>query len=240
MQERIQKIISASGLMSRRAAEKLISEGKVLVNGVSAGLGDKADPVSDTITVDGKLISSVGPEKCYVMLNKPKGYITSVKDEQGRRTVMELISDVPERVYPVGRLDMYSEGLLLFTNDGDLANLLMHPSDEVVKTYRVHVKGAGFRYAVSVMSRPVEIDGSMTLPADVKLIESEGDSAVYEISIHEGRNHQIRRICENAGMKVYKLERISEGPLSLGNLKKGSWRYLTAEEIALLKGEKDG
>ena len=240
MQERIQKIISASGLMSRRAAEKLISQGKVTVNGCVAALGEKADPQTDVIIADGKKLPSSEPEKCYVMLNKPKGYVTSVKDEQGRRTVMELVSEVPERVYPVGRLDMYSEGLLLFTNDGQLANSLMHTSGETVKTYRVYVKGSGFIHAVSVMTKPIEIDGRMTSPAEVTLIESDGDSAVYDISIHEGKNHQVRRICENAGMKVYRLVRISEGQLKLGDLKKGTWRYLTEAEVRSLKEEKNG
>ena len=238
MQERIQKIISASGMMSRRSAEKLISEGKVFVNGIPALLGEKADPETDVITVNGtKLCKHNFDNYIYLMLNKPKGYVTTVSDEQGRRTVMELIKDVPGRVYPVGRLDMYSEGLLLFTNDGELANRLMHPSGETVKTYRVSVNGEEFAHASVIMRRPIEIDGYMTRPADVKLIEEKDGTAKYEISIHEGRNRQVRRICENAGLKVTRLIRISEGPLELGGLKKGCWRYLEPEEIELLRGE---
>ena len=236
MQERIQKIISASGMMSRRAAEKLISEGKVLVNGTKAELGSKADADIDIITVNGVKLSHGDNKSVYIMLNKPKGYVTTVKDEQDRRTVMELLKDVPCRVYPVGRLDMYSEGLLIFTNDGEMANKLMHPSGEVTKTYRVTVKGDKFAHASIIMRQPIEIDGVKTKSADVKLLEDNGDTALFEIKIHEGKNRQIRRICENAGLKVMRLIRISEGGLRLGDLPKGHWRYLTEDETALLRG----
>lgn len=234
MEERLQKIISASGLMSRRKAEEYISAGRVTVNGQMAQLGERADTNRDTILVDGRELPSVG-EKIYIMLNKPKGYVTTLRDEKGRKNVIELI-DLKERVYPVGRLDMYSEGLLILTNDGEFANTLMHPSHEVIKTYRTYVTGEDIGYAVEILRCPMELDGYVISPADVDIVDCSGTCAVLDISIHEGRNRQVRRMCELAGLRVTKLVRISEGGLTLGELKSGRWRCLTKEEISMLRG----
>lgn len=234
MEERLQKIIAASGMMSRRKAEERIAAGKVTVNGETAQLGDKADPVADCILVDGNKLPSAD-EKVYIMLNKPKGYVTTLSDEKGRKNITELI-DIPERVYPVGRLDMYSEGLLLLTNDGEFANRLMHPSNEVVKTYRTYVTGEDIGYRMELLRCPMEIDGYEIRPAEVELVEYHGSYAVLDISIHEGRNRQVRKMCELAGLKVTKLCRIREGILELGTLKTGEWRHLTEDEIAGLCG----
>lgn len=236
MEERLQKLISAAGLMSRRAAEDLISRGKVTVNGKTASLGDKADPESDRIEIAGKLLRE-RKNNVYVMLNKPAGYVTTLSDEQGRKTVAELVKAVGTRLYPVGRLDLNSDGLLLMTNDGDIANRLMHPSGDVVKKYRLTVKSGGnnFEEAVKMLSQPLEIDGRLTSPAQVELVENTGEKAILNVSISEGRNRQIRRLCENAGLKVLRLTRIAEGPLELDGLPSGRFRYLTDEEIQGLK-----
>lgn len=234
MEERLQKIISASGLMSRRKAEEYISAGRVTLNGRTARLGDKADMDNDTILVDGRELPPSG-EKIYIMLNKPKGYVTTLSDEKGRRNVCELVS-AGARVYPVGRLDMYSEGLLILTNDGEFANILMHPSHEVIKTYRTYVTGEDIGYAAELLRCPMELDGYMLSPAEVNIVDCFGTHAVLDISIHEGRNRQVRRMCELAGLKVTKLVRISEGGLKLGDLKPGESRCLTREEIDMLRG----
>lgn len=232
MSEKLQKIIAASGLMSRRAAEKLIQEGRVSVNGITASLGDRAED-SDNITVDGRSLPSAGA-RTYIMLNKPKGYVCTLSDEKGRRNVTELVSLPGERLYPVGRLDMYSEGLLLMTNDGDFANFLMHPSNEFVKTYRTWVQGDDIKAAVIRLSWPMEIDGVEVCADTVEMERSYPDGAVLLISIHEGRNRQVRKMCAQAGLKVTKLLRISEGPLALGELAPGKWRELTEDELALI------
>lgn len=234
MPERIQKIISASGLMSRRRAEQYITDGKVTVNGAVAGLGDKADPETDEICVDGVKLDSA-PKAVYVMVNKPKGYVSTAHDEQGRKCVTELAADVGTRLYPVGRLDMYSEGLIILTNDGDFANKLMHPSHNVSKTYRTWVSGEDIGYAVEIMRGPLDIDGYIISPAEVDIVMVKGRNAVLDITIHEGRNRQVRKMCEQTGLHVDKLCRISEGGIELGDLKSGQWRYLTAEEVADLK-----
>ena len=233
MKERLQKIISASGLMSRRAAEELIAAGKVSVNGVTAALGDKAEAGVDKILVDGKALPSVG-EKLYIMLNKPRGYVTTLGDEKGRKNVTELIKELGTRLYPVGRLDMYSEGLLLMTNDGDFANLLMHPSHEIDKCYHTWVKGEDMGWAVELLRCPMEIDGYVTSPAQVDILELKGEEALLGITIHEGRNRQVRKMCEAAGLKVTRLMRVSEGGVKLGTLKSGRWRRLTEEELNML------
>lgn len=230
MTERIQKIISASGLMSRRAAEELIAAGKVTVNGVRAELGMKADGERDIIVVNGKALPSPD-DKTYIMLNKPRGYVTTLSDEKNRPCVTELVSDAGVRLYPVGRLDMYSEGLLILTNDGDFANRLMHPSHEFSKTYLTWVKGENIRPAIAKLHRPIELDGCTVQAKDIQLRECLEDRAVLLITIGEGRNRQIRRICESCGLKVTRLRRISEGPLSLGELRSGTWRRLTSSEI---------
>lgn len=235
MKERLQKIISASGLMSRRAAEELIAAGKVSVNGVTASLGDKAEAETDKILVDGKALPSAG-EKIYIMLNKPRGYVTTLSDEKGRRNVSELVKELGTRLYPVGRLDMYSEGLLIMTNDGDFANRLMHPSHEIDKCYHTWVKGEDIGWAVELLRCPMEIDGYVTRPARVDILEIKGEDALLSVTIHEGRNRQVRKMCEAAGLKVTKLVRVSEGGVELGALKSGKWRRLTEEELAMLLG----
>ena len=234
MKERLQKIISASGLMSRRAAEELIAPGKVSVNGVTAALGDKAEAGVDQILVDGKALPSAG-EKLYIMLNKPRGYVTTLSDEKGRKNVTELIKELGTRLYPVGRLDMYSEGLLLMTNDGDFANRLMHPSHEIDKCYHTWVKGEDMGWAVELLRCPMEIDGYVTSPAEVDILELKGEEALLAITIHEGRNRQVRKMCEAAGLKVTRLMRVSEGGVKLGTLKSGKWRRLTEEELDMLR-----
>ncbi len=233
MVERIQKILSARGLASRRTAEAWIQEGRVTVNGTPARLGDTADPEQDRILVDGKPIPQE-QSPVYILLNKPRGYVTTLSDEQGRPNAAQLVADCGVRVYPVGRLDMDSEGLLLFTNDGAFANALTHPKREVKKTYDVwvtgYVPGAEVR-----LSRPIELDGYRIRRPQVKLVKAEGNRARFQVTIHEGRNRQIRRMCQAAGMEVTRLRRIREGSLSLGRLPVGAWRRLTEEEVRRLK-----
>lgn len=230
MEEKLQKIISAAGVASRRAAEKMIEEGRVEVNGRTAHLGDRADEERDTITVDGKAVRK-SELLYYIALNKPKGYVTTMHDERGRKTVSELVEEIGERIYPVGRLDINSEGLLIMTNDGDFANALMHPSHEITKTYKVYVEGGNIRNAAKNMQLPIEIDGKETGSAEVKILSEEQFGGVLEVKIHEGRNRQVRRLCEREGLAVTRLIRTSEGPVKLGTLKKGEWRYLTEAEI---------
>ena len=233
MTERIQKLISAAGLMSRRAAEEAIAAGRVEVNGEKAGLGDRADPAADRITVDGKELPRT-EEKLYLMLNKPRGYVTTLHDEKGRRNVTELMTGLDARVYPVGRLDMYSEGLLLLTNDGDFANRVMHPSHEVTKTYRTWVTGADIEKAVKTLRRPMEIDGAAVRAQGVDIEQSFPGGALLNVRIGEGRNRQVRKMCEQAGLKVTRLQRGAEGGVELGSLKSGCWRRLTQEETEML------
>lgn len=232
MKERLQRILSARGVASRRAAEQLIRDGRVAVNGQTAQLGESADPETDVILLDGKPIPS-GQEHVYIMLNKPRGYVTTLSDEKGRSNVAELVSDCGVRVYPVGRLDMDSEGLLLLTNDGEFANRLMHPSHVVDKTYMVWVKGY-HETALPLLKRPILLDGYQIRPPKVELMAENGEKARLRITIHEGRNRQIRRMCAQAGIEVTRLQRIGEGKLRLGQLPLGKWRYLTEEELAEL------
>ena len=239
MKERLQKILSARGVASRRAAEQMILDGRVMVNGCVASLGESADPDTDQILVDGKALPA-GNQPVYIMLNKPRGFVTTLSDEKGRRTAAELVADCGVRVYPVGRLDLSSEGLLLFTNDGAFADRLMHPKHEVKKTYFVWVTGytpQGFEK----LQQTVELDGYMIRPPHVRQWTVQGEHARLEITIHEGRNRQVRRMCDAAGMHVTRLRRISEGRLKLGDLPVGKWRYLTDEEVQMLKelGEKN-
>jgi len=229
MKERLQKIISAAGLASRRTAEDWIAGGRVTVNGETAVLGAAADPETDSICVDGAPIS-LGGQKTCVMLHKPRGYVTTMHDEKGRPTVAELVQIPGKRLYPVGRLDMDSEGLLLMTDDGDLANALMHPAGEVRKTYRTKVRG-DMSGAAERLSQPMDIDGYRIRPATVSRI---GDHEL-EITIHEGRNRQVRKMCAAVGLTVLRLARVAEGPLTLGELPRGKWRYLTENEISALK-----
>lgn len=235
MIERLQKIIASRGLTSRRKAEEWIKEGRVTVNGKIANLGDGADPECDEIRVDGTLLPSAG-QYVYMMLNKPRGFVTTLSDEKGRRNASELVTDCGTRVYPVGRLDMDSEGLLLFTNDGEFANALMHPRHEVEKIYEVWVSGF-FPGAEKLLERPVTLDGYTIKPPIVRLLSSDGTRAKLQIVIHEGRNRQIRRMCAMVSLEVTRLKRIAEGPVLLGKLPTGSWRHLTIEEIEALKNK---
>ena len=232
MKERLQKILSQRGLASRRKAEEWISAGRVQVNGAVAALGDSADPEQDVILLDGKPLPKA-ERPVYILLHKPRGYVTTLSDEKGRQNVTQLVN-CGTRVYPVGRLDMDSEGLLILTNDGEFANAMMHPSHEVCKTYQVWVKGFHEK-AEQLLRRPIELDGYRILPPKVVLLEQIGDKAVFSVTIHEGRNRQVRRMCQAAGMTVNRLKRVSEGSLQLGDLPLGKWRYLTEEELAGLK-----
>ena len=229
MKERLQKLISAAGIASRRQAEQMIAAGRVAVNGVPALLGQSADPETDEIRIDGLLLKQ-GDALRYILLNKPRGYVTTLSDEKGRRTVADLVSDVGARVYPVGRLDLNSDGLLLLTNDGALANAVMHPKNEVPKTYRTVVEG-DITAALPRLREAMEIDGYMIRPAEVTVL----GGGVLEITIHEGRNRQIRKMCAAVDLKVLRLTRIAEGPLRLGTLKPGAWRELTEEELTELR-----
>lgn len=233
MKERIQKILSARGVASRRNAEAMILAGRVTCNGKICSLGESADPALDVILLDGKPIPSE-TENIYIMLNKPRGYVTTMSDEKGRRDVSQLICDCPVRVYPVGRLDMDSEGLLLFTNDGKFANHMMHPSHEVKKTYHVWVTGFSTP-ALLRLEKPIILDGYTIRKPSVKLISQSQNNAQLHITIHEGRNRQVRRMCAAAGMDVIRLVRIQEGDLTLGDLPSGKWRRLNDQEIAQLK-----
>ena len=227
--ERLQKIIAARGLCSRRQAEQWIIEGRVRVNGNTARLGDTADVTEDVIEVDGKRLPKAG-KKVYLMLNKPRGYVTTLSDEKGRKNAAELVAGCGVRVYPVGRLDMDSEGLLLFTNDGEFANLLMHPKHEVDKVYRVWVTGFD-EEKLEALRQPIELDGYRIKKPRIRVVSPQGSRAILDITIHEGRNRQVRRMCQAAGMEVARLKRIAEGGVRLGELKTGTWRELTVEEI---------
>ena len=234
MMERLQKILASRGLCSRRQAEEWISAGRVTVNGAVALVGQSADPETDVIVVDGKPLPEQ-QKKVYLMLNKPRGYVTTLKDERGRKDAAQLVENCGQRVYPVGRLDMDSEGLLIFTNDGEFANLLMHPKHEVEKIYRVWVTGYTPEN-LELLGQPIELDGYRIRQPKVRLVYQEGKRAVIEVTIHEGRNRQVRRMCQAANMEVARLKRMAEGSLKLGQLKSGCWRYLSPEEIeGLLK-----
>ena len=230
--ERLQKIIASRGLCSRRQAEEWITAGRVTVNCATAKLGDSADPEQDRIEVDGKPLDRE-PEKVYLMLHKPRGYVTTLSDEKGRKNAAQLVEGCGVRVYPVGRLDMDSEGLLLFTNDGEFANRLMHPKHEVQKRYRVWVSGFS-QDNFKLLERPIELDGYRIRPPKLRLVSNEGERAVLEVTIHEGRNRQVRRMCAAAGMQVLRLKRLQEGPVGLGALGLGKWRYLTDGELEAL------
>lgn len=236
MTERIQKILSARGVASRRKAEEMIQDGRITCNGVICTLGQTADPDVDLILIDGKPLPMDG-ERVYILLHKPRGYVTTLSDEKGRKNAAQLVADCGVRVYPVGRLDMDSEGLLLFTNDGEFANRLMHPSHNVEKTYKVTVTGFSDE-SVEKLKCPVELDGYLISPPKVKIIRkptNKSDKAVLLITIHEGRNRQVRRMCAIAGMDVTRLIRVQEGTLSLGELPSGKWRYLSKTEVEMLR-----
>lgn len=234
MTERIQKLMAAAGLCSRRTAEEWIAAGRVIVNGRIARVGDKADPDRDTILVDGSPLRGAA-QHVYLMLYKPRGYVTTLSDERGRRTAAELVADCGTRVYPVGRLDRDSEGLLLFTNDGQLTHALLHPSHQVDKTYIVSVTGAEDGSAARLAAVD-KLDGESIVPAQVEELHRSGTAAEYRVVIHQGKKRQIRRMCAAAGLEVTRLCRVAEGDLRLGGLPPGKWRYLTEEELGLIRG----
>ena len=232
--DRIQKILAARGIASRRKAEQMISAGRVTCNGVICKLGDCADENHDIILLDGKELPSKD-EYMYILLNKPRGYVTTLSDEKGRRNVAQLVVGCGKRVYPIGRLDMDSEGLLLLTNDGEFANFLMHPKHEITKKYKVTVRGYSEK-AFELLKLPITLDGYTIRKPEVTLLHCNGENAELLVTIHEGRNRQVRRMCAAAGMNVLRLVRVSEGALELGDLPSGKWRYLTQDEIRMLKG----
>ena len=229
---RLQKIIADAGIASRRKAEELIGAGAVYVNGKRANIGDKADPFRDKITVAGReIVIRKNTKKYYVMLHKPRGFITTMKDEGGRKCVAELVDEIPARLFPVGRLDRESEGLLLMTNDGDFANTISHPSTHFPKTYRVTVRPRIREDQLTDLTTGVVVDGRMSMPAAVRVIKSEQDRTVLEIVLEEGRNRQIRKMCEAVGLETARLKRTAIGPVKLGMLQPGKWRELTPEEM---------
>lgn len=234
MAERLQKLLAAAGLCSRRTAEEWISAGRVCVNGVPALLGDRADPETDAITVDGQALPA-DTRRVYLMLNKPRGYVTTLSDEYGRHTAAELVSGCGARVYPVGRLDRDSEGLLLFTNDGDFAHRLLHPSHQVDKVYLVTVRG-DIRGAAERLMAITELDGDPIAPAQARELSRREGQALLRVTIHQGKNRQIRRMCAGLGLHVEKLQRVEEDGLRLDDLPIGKWRYLTAQEIQRITG----
>ncbi|MBE0426576.1 MAG: rRNA pseudouridine synthase [Nitrospirae bacterium] len=239
MEKRLQKILSEMGVASRRKAEELIIEGRVTVNGRVATLGMKADPLKDHVKVDGKLLLRSEP-KVYMIFNKPKNVVTSLHDPEGRPTVKDFLKVVKYRVFPVGRLDYDSEGLLLLTNDGDFAHAVLHPSKKVPKTYLVKVKGILEEDAIKKLSKGIKLENGITAPAKMKKVEKTENNSWIEIIIHEGKKRQIRKMFEKIGHPVLKLKRIRVNGIDLGDLKPGVFRYLTSKEIDKIKREIEG
>ena len=234
MKERLQKLIASAGLCARRTAEDWIAAGRVCVNGAVASLGDRADLETDTVTVDGAPLPGK-PGAVYLMLNKPRGYVTTLSDEYGRWTAAELVADCGVRVYPVGRLDRDSEGLLLFTNDGELAQRLLHPRHQVDKVYLVTVRG-DIRGAAERLMAITQLDGEPIAPAQAAEVTRHEGQAMLRVTIHQGKNRQVRRMCAQIGLHVVRLQRIQEDSLLLGDLPAGKWRYLTDQELQGLRG----
>lgn len=233
--ERLQKFLAHAGVASRRKCEEMILEGRVKVNGkLIKELGTKINPGKDNVQVDGKKVQQ-SEKKVYLMVNKPRGHVTTVEDEKGRKTVLDLLENVKERVYPVGRLDYESEGLLLLTNDGELTYALTHPKHEIAKTYKVRVKGIPTAEALEELANGVELDDGMTAPAKVFLAHVLNGNALLEITIHEGRNRQVRRMCEKIGHPVIRLVRTRIGPLELRKLSSGEVRSLSIRELREIK-----
>lgn len=227
---RLQKFLSINGVASRRKAEEMIADGRVRVNGRVAGIGDKVDPFRDKVTVGGKRVVGV-KEKVYIMLHKPRGFVTTLNDEKDRKCVAQLVEDVGVRVFPVGRLDRNSEGLLIMTNDGEFSNKLTHPSSHVNKTYRVTVAGDVDDEKITKLASGIMLDGKKTLPCDVHIIDRKPDRTVLIFVIHEGRNRQIRRMCEEVGLNVLRLKRTEIAGVKLGMLPQGKWRPLNEKEM---------
>lgn len=236
---RLQKYFTECGIMSRRAAESEIEAGKVTVNGITAKLGDKVDPASDVVLYKGKLLEYPLGEHIYIMLHKPRGYLTSMSDDRGRKCVSELVSDLGARVYPIGRLDLNSEGLLLLTDDGELANTLTHPRHHVNKIYNVSFRGEITNEKLEILRAPMVIDGYRTNGADVELSEKHDGGGKLKIAIHEGRNRQIRKMCEQVNLSVSRLCRVQIGEIKLGGLALGKWRHLDRTQIKYLKSIKN-
>lgn len=238
---RISKYFTDCGIMSRRAAEEEIRAGRVFVNGRVAELGEKIDPDVDEVVWRGKKIVAHGESKTYIMLNKPRGIVCTASDEKGRRNVTDLCRDVKDaegkkvRLYPVGRLDMDSDGLILLTNDGSLANKLTHPRHSIPKIYHVTLKGCFEPESLSVLGEPVELDGRLTMPVKIKKVSGDDRTTVVEFRLFEGRNRQIRRMCEAHGVRIERLSRVAIGTLKLGQLPEGKWRHLTQDEVEYLK-----
>lgn len=234
MEERVQKLLSAAGICSRRTAEAYITAGRVTVNGAPASLGAKADPDRDDLRLDGVPVTPRKTGPVCLLLNKPRGYVTTLSDEKGRKTVADLVRDCGFRVYPVGRLDLDSEGLLLMTNDGALAQRLTHPGHEVEKTYHVWVRGpvAG---AAERLAQVRNLEGEAIRPAKTAVLRRGKETAKLCVTIHEGKNRQVRRMCAACGLRVERLRRVREHTVELGTLPPGKWRYLTAAELAELE-----
>ncbi|MCR5352938.1 MAG: rRNA pseudouridine synthase [Clostridiales bacterium] len=231
---RLQKYVSDCGLMSRRAAEKEIEAGYFTVNGEVASTGMKIVPGEDVVAYKGKILEN-GAKKLYVMLYKPRGYVTTMSDEEGRKCIPDLLSDIPQRVYPCGRLDMDSEGLLILTNDGEVANKLMHPKNHVEKVYHVKVDTEIQPEKLSLLNSPMLIDGYRIKPVKVTIIERKEGATILKFALSEGRNRQIRKMCEQAELKIIRLKRVSVGNLNIGMLSPGKWKYLNHNEITYLK-----
>lgn len=238
MDEKLQKFVSDCGLMSRRAAEKEIELGNFQINGVTAKIGDRVNPKTDVVTYKGQVIKPV-KRKVYICLNKPAGYVTTMSDELGRKSISELVADVGVRVYPAGRLDMDSEGLLICTNDGEFANLLMHPGGNTKKIYHVMVRGRVENSTVDALRAMRTLDDEKIAPVGVEILERNDNASKLKFVLTEGKNRQIRRMCEQCGLSVMQLKRIAIGGVFLGKLASGEWRYLTKEEILSLKSKKD-
>lgn len=234
MEERLQKILSRHGVASRREAEEMILSGRVTVNGAEARLGMKADEDLDEILVDGDPLAQI-EQRVYIMLNKPRGCLCTRKDEKGRKTVLDYLSGCSARVWPVGRLDLNSEGLLLLTDDGELTNALTHPSHGVEKVYTVRVAGEDIPSAIKLLKGTLELEDGPARAKAVRLMKDDGERAILEITVTEGRKHLVRNMCAAAGLEVKRLIRISEGGLTLGDLRTGCWRYLEAGELRELK-----
>jgi 23S rRNA pseudouridine2605 synthase len=234
MQQRLQKLLAQAGLASRREAERWIEAGRVKVNGEVATIGMSADPATDRIEVDNKVLPRAEQHR-YLILNKPVGYVTTMNDPEGRQTVRELVSELPERLYPVGRLDLTTEGLLIMTNDGDFAQHLAHPRHQIDKTYLVRVRGKADYAMLRQLEVGVQLEDGVTAPAKIEGVRSTGSHGWFQMTIHEGRNRQVRRMCEAVGFPVSRLKRIKYAFLTLDDLEEGQWRELTPIEISKLK-----